>query len=158
MRSPYRPHGLIWVCRTENPHVWKRPRNSQILRRMMRHPQLPIGKTTANGYDLHIRIMIADAISDLLKAAHYRKVPNGISVYDIAFQRKAGGNRCHVLLADADVHAPSWESARERIKHAVPKIRRQHHNTRIFARYPLELRDQMVSHDGSPPSSRMALS
>ena len=150
------PHGslrLIIVAGDLHHHVGQGAHNSDILSGVVGHTQRTVGNTAADVDDLHICVVVADIVTDLLQAAQSGEVGDGVSDSDVAFHCDTAGNAGHMLLHNTAVVVTVRESSCETFDLTVADIGQNHMDARILL---CDLDQSLVkncSHASSTPSS-----
>jgi hypothetical protein len=96
------------------------------------HPQGAIDKPSSDSHDLHIGIVVADIIADLLKTTQSWKVGYRVSEHDFATQCHSHCNPGHVLLSHSRIHIPLRETLGKRFHNAETKVTSDQHDPIIF--------------------------
>ena len=96
--------GLHRVSRGDHRHVWQGTHDGDILRCVVGHAQGPVGESAADGHDLHVGLVVADVIADLLQAPQRGEVGDGVGEHHAAGQGHACCHAGHVLLGYSCVY------------------------------------------------------
>src|ERR1700674_310329 len=65
---------LNWVARSQHDQAWQRAHHREVFEGVMRGPHSAVSEASADGNDLHIGVVIADIVADLLEAAERWKI------------------------------------------------------------------------------------
>ena len=158
-QSRHGPSGelrLDRIVRRDHRHRRQRPHERDVLGCVVRIAQRAVGEPPANRHDLDRRVVVAHIVSDLLEAAHDRKVCDRVGENRFAAERHSGGEAGHVLLGHPRVDELGGQRLTEALDDAEPEIADDQHDARIAPRQLDERLYERGPHDGFCNSFRAA--
>jgi len=89
---------------------------------MVGHAEIAIRESAARAYYLHIGVMVADIVTDLLKTSEGDEVTQGIDEDCLSRESQSCGYSNHVLLGYPAVNESVWELVSERLDQAIANV------------------------------------
>jgi hypothetical protein len=115
----------------DDEHPRQGTHDRQVLGGVVRHAERAVGQPSADCHHLHVRVVVADVVPDLLEAAEGREIRDRVRKDDLTAQREAGGDPRHVLLGDPRVDEAAGKARGERLHYPKPEIANDEHHTLV---------------------------
>jgi hypothetical protein len=89
---------------------------------MVGHSELSVTEPATDTDYLHVGVVVASVVAELLEASQCRKVAYGVRDGDVAFECESRGHGRHVLLSDAGIQELVWKTPLEIVENAETEI------------------------------------
>src|SRR5439155_22006039 len=127
-------------------HVRKRAQNGEVLGGEVRHAKCAVGQSPTDGYDLHVGVVIADVVSQLLQATQGGEIADAVREDHVSGQGEASGDTCQVLFRHTDVVELGGVLRPKLVQHGEPQVPGQEHDPRVLARNFHQATNERGSH------------